>query len=170
MTLNRLLLVTILLGIAPPLGRAVAGPDTPARSCREASPSEITALLDRWQAAVANGDADAIAEFYADDAILLPAMSEAPRNGKAAIRAYFAEFVGRHPLPTTTMRSVMVGCGMASEMGAARYRLTGARKGTRTFIGGRYSTVLTESEGRWLIVQQNLSLIPQLNRASLFAR
>src|SRR3990170_4781118 len=151
---RQLLVGTILLGISASLASAVAGPaDTPVRSCQEASHSEITAHLDRWQTAVATGDADAIAASYADDAVLLPAMSDAPRQGKAAIRAYFAEFTGRHPLPMITMRSVMTGCGMATEMGAARFQVTGARKGTRMFIGCRYSTVLTESDGRWLIAQ-----------------
>lgn len=170
MDLRQLFVGTILLGISASLASAVAGPDTPVRSCQEASHSEITAHLDRWQRAVATGDADAIAAFFTDNAVLLPAVSEAPRHGKVAIRAYFAEFAGRHPLPMITTRSVMTGCGMATEMGAVRFQVTGTRKGTRMFVGGRYSTVLTEIDGRWLIAQQSLSLMPQLNRASPLAR
>lgn len=170
MGMRQLLVSVILLNSSASLASAVAGPDTLHQTCREANPPEISALLDRWQTAVVIGDANAIAEFYADNAVLLPAIGEAPREGKAAIRAYFAAFVGRHPLPTITMRSVMAGCGMATEMGAARFQVTGARKGTRMFVGGRYSTVLTENDGRWLIAQQSLSLMPQLNRAAPLAR
>lgn len=170
MGMRQLLVGVFLLGTPASLASAVAGPNAPHRACQEANPSEVSALLDRWSAAVANGDADAIAEFYADNALLLPAIGEAPREGKPSIRAYFAAFADRHPMPTITMRSVMAGCGMATEMGAARFQVTGARKGTRMFVGGRYSTVLTESDGRWLIVQQSLTLMPQLNRAVPLAR
>lgn len=164
------LAAAILACISATLANAAAATDTPPSSCRQAIPSEVTALLNRWQTAVGTGDADAIAEFYAESAVLFPAMGENPRQGRAAIRSYFAEFAGRHPLPTVTMRSVMAGCGMATEMGTARFQVTGTRKGTRMFVGGRYSTVLMETNGRWLIAQQSLSMMPQLNRASPLAR
>ena len=134
------------------------------RTCLEANEGEVLAFIDRWHAAITAGRPDAVAELYADDAVLLPAESETPRKGKAAIRAYFAEFNDRHPALATTMRSVMAGCGMASEMGMVTFRITGQRKGTRMLVGGRTTTVLAHRDGRWLIVHQSLSLVPQPNR------
>jgi uncharacterized protein (TIGR02246 family) len=132
--------------------------------CAAAQARDIDDLTGRWQAALVAGDPDAIAALYAGDAVLLPAMGSAPLAGRAAIRAYFAAFVGRHALPTVTMRTVMAGCDMATEMGTARFLITGVRKGTRMFVAGRYTTVLTARDGQWLIAQQSLSLMPVPNR------
>jgi uncharacterized protein (TIGR02246 family) len=164
-TVLMLTAVAAMAALATP-GRAWAQ----AQACNTAPADKITELVERWQAAIAAGDADAITGLYAEDAVLLPATSEAPRMGRAAIRAYFVELASRHPLPTITMRSVMTGCGMASEIGTARYQVTGQRKGTRMFVGGRYTMVFTERDGRWQIAQQSLSLDPQLNRRTALAR
>lgn len=45
-----------------------------------------------WAAAWAAGDAAALAEFYAEDAVLLP-QNQAPIVGKAAIRAGYERFL-----------------------------------------------------------------------------
>ncbi len=57
------------------------------------------------------------------------------------------------------MRSIMLGCNTASEMGTYTYRLTGRRKGTREAIIGRYSTFYEFRHGQWLIVQQHASAV-----------
>jgi hypothetical protein len=73
------------------------------------------------------------------------------------IRDYFAQFLGRHPQGSVTMRSIMFGCNTASDVGTYVYRVTGQRKGTRMLIGGRYSRVYEYRNGDWLIVQQHVS-------------
>lgn len=147
---------------------AMAGPAMAsaglARACTEARASDIAEVMRGWQAAVANGDIETVTGYYIDDAVLLPAVGDSPLMGRAAIRKYFTMFSARHPMPRITMQSVMSGCGMATEVGTAIYQLTGHRKGTRMFIGGRYTTVLVERDGQWLIAQQSLSLMSQPNR------
>jgi uncharacterized protein (TIGR02246 family) len=135
-----------------------------ARACSEARSSDIAEVMRGWQAAVANGDIETVTGYYIADAVLLPALGDGPLMGRAAIRDYFTMFGSRHPMPKITMQSVMSGCGMATEVGTATYQITGHRKGTRMLIGGRYTTVLVERDGRWLIAQQSLSLMPQPNR------
>jgi limonene-1,2-epoxide hydrolase len=49
-----------------------------------------TALVHAWVEAFNRGDADALAAFYADDAVNHQ-VADAPVQGKAAIRAMFAE-------------------------------------------------------------------------------
>jgi uncharacterized protein (TIGR02246 family) len=134
-------------------------------ACVEPRKEEIAAITSQWQAAIAAGNADAIAAHYAHDAVLMPAMSQDVLTGQAAIRAYFAEFAGRHPVPVATSSTIMTGCGMASDVGTMNYRVTGQRKGTRMLVGGRSSTVFVARDGRWLIAQQSLALLPQAYRS-----
>jgi uncharacterized protein (TIGR02246 family) len=135
-------------------------------SCVETSRSEISSLIERWHLAIDSGNSDRLDDLYADDAVLLSATSAAPRVGKREIQSFFSEFLERHPKLTVTIRSVVAGCEMASEMGTISYRITGRRKGTHMLIEGRTTTVFAQREGRWLIVQQSLSLLTRPNRAA----
>jgi uncharacterized protein (TIGR02246 family) len=123
-------------------------------ACAPVSKEQIAALTDQWNAAVASGDPDAVARLYADDAVVLPMLSMEPRMGRPAIKAYFDQYVKRHPQGGVNMRAIMLGCNTASDIGTYVYRLTGRRKGTREAIGGRYSTSYELRSGQWLIVQQ----------------
>jgi uncharacterized protein (TIGR02246 family) len=127
-------------------------------SCSERSRGELASVVDRWHSALGSGQLDRLEELYADDAVLLPATSAAPRVGTIEIRAFFSEFLERHPRLTVTMRTIVAGCDMGSEMGTIRYRVTGRRKGAHMLMEGRITTVFAQREGRWFIVQQSLSL------------
>lgn len=122
--------------------------------CAPVSKEQIAALTETWNAAVASGDPEAVAKLYADDAVVLPMLSMEPRTGRPAIKAYFDQYVKRHPQGGVNMRAIMLGCNTASDIGTYVYRLTGRRKGTREAIGGRYSTTYEFRSGQWLIVQQ----------------
>lgn len=145
------LLVAALLQVAL-AGHARAEP-----ACAVTSKEQITALSESWSRALAAGDVDAVARHYTDDAVLLPMLSEVPHVGRADIRSYFQTYLKRHPQGAINMRSIMVGCNVASDIGTYTYRLTGRRKGTREAIVGRYSTLYEFRDGQWLIAQQHSS-------------
>ena len=63
------------------------------------------------------------------------------------------------------MRSIMVGCNVASDIGTYTYRLTGRRKGTREAVIGRYSTIYEFRDGKWFIVQQHASTLTSTQKA-----
>ena len=129
----------------------------PASTCVVTTKEEIAALAERWSGALAAGNPDSVANLYAEDAVLLPMSSRESRMGRQEIRSYFAEYLRRHPQGLIYMRSIMVGCNVASDIGMYTYRLTGRRKGTREAVVGRYSTLYEFRDGRWLIVQQHAS-------------
>jgi uncharacterized protein (TIGR02246 family) len=135
-------------------------------ACSERSRDELASVVDRWHSALDSGQLEHLEALYAGDAVLLPAMSAAPRAGTLEIRAFFREFLERHPRLTVTMRTIVAGCDMGSEMGTISYRVTGRRKGTHMLIAGRTTTVFAQREGRWLIVQQSLSLSTRPNRSA----
>jgi uncharacterized protein (TIGR02246 family) len=126
-------------------------------TCAAVTKEQIAARSELFDSALATGNSDSVASFYADDAVLLPMLSSAPRVGRKEIRSYFEEYLKRHPQGVINMRSIMVGCNVASDIGTYTYRLTGRRKGTREVIGGRFSTLYEFRDGQWLIVQQHAS-------------
>jgi uncharacterized protein (TIGR02246 family) len=140
-----------LLGLLLPLGAAAE----PTAVCTRASEEVIARQFDRWNLALASGNADAVARLYAEDAVLRVAPGAPPLVGRAAIRAYFADLLARHPQGSQTMRSIAVSCNAASDTGTYVYRLTGRRKGTRMLIIGRYSTFYEYRGGDWLIVRHH---------------
>jgi uncharacterized protein (TIGR02246 family) len=125
--------------------------------CPATSEEAIAQLFDRWNASLATGRPGEVAKLYADNAVLVPALSDRPLMGREEIRAYFEHFLGRHPQGSVTMRSIMINCNTASDIGTYVYRVTGQRKGTRMLIGGRYSTVYEYRNGDWLIVHHHVS-------------
>ena len=139
--------------------------------CAAASQAQIAELSDRWNAALVAGNAGALASLYAEDAVLLPMLSDGPRVGRMAIMSYYNEYVRRHPQGRINTRSIMIGCNTASDIGTYVYRLTGQRKGTRVAVGGRYSTLYAYRDGQWLIVHHHTSAMTGLPRtASLEGR
>ena len=145
------LLITIFVALSPPAHAQAA------RTCSATTKEEIVALAESWSSALATGNPDSVASLYAEDAVLLPMVSSEPRIGRQAIRAYFEEYLRRHPQGLINMRSIIVGCNVASDIGMYTYRLTGRRKGTREAIGGRYSTLYEFRDGKWSIVHQHAS-------------
>jgi uncharacterized protein (TIGR02246 family) len=131
-------------------------------ACAPATKQDIAALSDKWSLALAAGRADEVTAFYAEEAVLLPMLSTEPRTGRAAIKSYYDQYIKRHPQGVINMRSIMVGCNVASDIGTYLTRLTGQRKGTRQAIGGRYSTMYEFREGKWLITQQHTSTMPSM--------
>lgn len=145
-------------------GAARATPP-PAAQCVSASESEIATLSQSWSQALAAGRLDEVAAFYADNAVLMAEGMADPIAGRRQIRDWLARLAGRHAEPQVSMRSVVTACGLASEMAATKFKVTGVRKGTRMFIGGRSSTVWSHDGTRWRIVQQSLPTMLVPNRA-----
>ena len=80
---------------APALAITAATASTAAPSCAPISRSEVEGLFDHWNAELASGDAARVAALYSDDALLLPTLSNQPRDTPAAIRDYFEGFLAR---------------------------------------------------------------------------
>ena len=157
------LLVTSLATVSLPAHAQLAS------TCAVTTKEQIAALSERWNGALATGNPDLVASLYANDAVLLPMLSSEPRMGRQEIRAYFDEYLRRHPQRSINMRSIMVGCNVASDIGMYTFRLTGRRKGTREAVVGRYSTLYEFRDGQWLIAQQHASTMTGAQKAGRIA-
>ncbi|HEY1361799.1 MAG TPA: SgcJ/EcaC family oxidoreductase [Xanthobacteraceae bacterium] len=142
------------------LGVAVARAQS-TTTCAQATPAEIAALLDRWNASLATHDPEKVAANYAPDAVLLPTVSNRPRTDAAAIKEYFIHFVDRNPRATVDTRTIRIGCNTASDVGTYTFALSGQKPGTTETVKARYSFVYEWHDGRWLIVHHHSSMMPE---------
>lgn len=165
---------TIALAVALTLaGPAVAqsSSSTHGAPCATLSAEAVASFSQRWADLLTSGRTDDLAGLYAEDAVVAVEGRAEPLKGRAAIRAYLRELTLRHASPRITMRAVMARCGLATEMTELRVQVTGKRKGTRMFLGGRTSTVFAQDGSDWRIVQQSLPSMTVPNRTiALVAR
>ena len=126
-------------------------------ACSKPTDVEMVQLLNRWRAEFTSGNAERLAALYADDATLIATKDGTPYKGKDAIRTYYNDLLGRHPNVSITPSTLTSGCNSAVVSGPVVYRLKGERKGTRTLLGGRYTTEFALQNGTWQIVRQSLA-------------
>lgn len=118
--------------------------------------AEILALFDRWNAALASGDPDRIAQKFAKDGVLLPTISNKMRLDHAGIRDYFERFMKLKPQ------------GEIEEHYVRRYGDIAINSGTYKFTFGsgeqtraRFTFIYRWDGDRWLILEQHSSAMPE---------
>jgi len=139
-------------GLVPLLAVALAcqPPDTSA-----AAKQAIDAANANWPRLTSTGHADSIAEFYTQNAVIMPP-NMAPTRGKEAIRAFFAEMNALKPTLTLQADSVWASGPAAVEQGRWHFAWpAGATRppGTPAVDSGKYLVRWVNDNGRWLMAQ-----------------
>jgi uncharacterized protein (TIGR02246 family) len=138
---NRTLLIpTLDLFLATPASSSAQAPD------QSEARSSITAANEQFMAALAKGDAGAIATAYSEEAQLLPPNAEVVR-GREAIRKYWQGAIdaGIKGLQLRTQELHGLSGDMVAEVGA--YTATGA--GGKTLETGKYIVLWKRENGKW---------------------
>ena len=113
----------------------------------------IDAATAQWPRLTAGGHADSIAEFYAQNAVIMPP-NMAPTRGKEAIRAFFATLNTVKPTLTLHADSVWANGSAAVEQGRWRWKWTGAPPpGVPPVDSGKYIVRWVNEGGKWLVAQ-----------------
>lgn len=122
---------------------------------------EIAGLFDQWNAALAGGNASAVADLYAADGVLLPTLSPVIRANRDQITEYFEdEFLPKKPQGTITESHVRIlDAENATHSGNYRFALTG-KDGGKSEVDARFTYVYEKIDGRWLIVEHHSSAAP----------
>ena len=142
MTKTTCLLLLGALGCVPP----------PPGSARDAKLA-IDAANANWVRLTTSGHADSIAEFYAQNAVLMPP-NMAPMRGKEAIRAFFATQNAVKPSLTVRADSVWASGTAAVEQGRWWRKWTGAPPpGMPAADSGKYLVRWVNEGGKWLMAQ-----------------
>ncbi|MGW6444171.1 SgcJ/EcaC family oxidoreductase [Lentzea sp. NPDC055074] len=137
---------------------APAQTSTPADS--RPTTEQIKALFADWNASLATGDAQKVADRYAPNAVLLPTVSNQVRSTRAEIVDYFEHFLQARPSGTILDSHVAVlDADDAIDAGTYRFALT--REGRPATVDARYTFVYEKIDGKWLIVNHHSSAMPE---------
>lgn len=126
----------------------------------QASEGEIEYLFDRWNNALQTGDASTVAAYYANDAVLLPMVSNKMRTDGEGIREYFGYFLALQPNARIDENNITINGNIAINAGV--YTFTVTKKGQEQEIQARYSFVYErQNDGEWLIINHHSSAMPE---------
>ena len=126
--------------------------------CAPATQRLAEDLFERWNEALRSGDAERVSRCYAEDAVLLPTVSNVPRLSRSEIQDYFEHFLQKQPLGEVNQRNVKIGCNKITDAGVYTFRIIDG--GKTEFVPARYTFVYENRDGEWLIAHHHSSLMP----------
>ncbi|WP_255439489.1 SgcJ/EcaC family oxidoreductase [Synechococcus sp. LTW-R] len=126
-----------------------------AATCHSLSDTQVAALFDRWNEALATGDPAQVSALYQADALLLPTLSDQARTTTAGIEDYFKGFLSKHPTGRIDERVIQSDCNVAIDAGNYSFELDG-----QGWVQARYTFVYAYRDGEWRIEHHHSSLLP----------
>jgi len=121
---------------------------------------EIAALFDEWNAALATGNPEKVADLYAPGAVLLPTLSPQIRTTRAGIVDYFAHLLPSKPQAVITQEIITV-LDRDDAINTGLYTFTLTQNGVQQQVPARYTFVYQRIDGAWLIVNHHSSVLPE---------
>jgi uncharacterized protein (TIGR02246 family) len=146
-----------LAGCASPSGPGRYNHVPRTEKCKPTSEKKIAALFDRWNESLETGDPHKVAANYAEDAILLPTVSNQPRLTQAEREEYFEHFLLDEPSGKIDLRRIYLGCNVAVDAGL--YTFTFGRTGQ--VVPARYTFTYRWDGEQWLITSHHSSVLPE---------
>ncbi len=122
-----------------------------------ATEEQIAALFDRWNQSLQSGDPAAVAANYAEDAVLLPTLSNIPRWTRKERIDYFVDFLKIGPSGRIDSRRIHIDGDMAVDSGIYTFNFAN----TGHSATARYTFVYRREGNQWLIISHHSSLLPE---------
>ena len=116
----------------------------------------VIALFSEWNDALATGDPDVVTQMYADNAVLLPTVSNRVRHNHAEIRDYFVAFLAKGPKGTIDESNIRTFGDVAINSGV--YTFAFADGAT---VQARFTYVYRWNGQEWKIVEHHSSAMPE---------
>ena len=148
--LNKLGLTVL---VAMTFSTSVMASDT---QCTTTDKATVASLFDRWNNSLKTHDSEKVAANYADDAVLLPTVSNQPRTNHEEIKDYFNNFLKKEPSGVINKRIIKIGCNIAQDVGTYTFTFKGGQK-----VSARYTYVYEYKDGIWLIAHHHSSAMPE---------
>jgi uncharacterized protein (TIGR02246 family) len=140
--------------------KASSSKTTTTKSVDLATETEIRALFGLWNDALATGDSRIVASRYADDAVLLPTVSDTPRTDFDSIKDYFDAFLLKKPQGEIIESYVTIGQDGTWAQDAGIYEFTMGNDGSK--VKARYTyTYVKDQDGEWKIGHHHSSQMPE---------
>ena len=88
-------------------------PTTTTATCQTITETQVRALFTQWNAALATLDSTIVSQKYSAKAVLLPTVSDIPRNSSTLIINYFDSFLLKKPQGVILSGDIFIGCNWA---------------------------------------------------------
>ena len=122
---------------------------------------QVLALFERWNAALATGNPDEVTSLYAEDAILLPTVSNRVRHNHAEIRDYFVSFLAKQPQGVIDEANVrFLADNLVINSGVYTFTF-----GNGDRVSARFTYLYRRLEGDWRIIEHHSSAMPEVSTA-----
>ncbi len=150
--------VVAALAAAPATAEAKKAKPT---ACAAVTEAQVAAQFDRFNGAWATKNPDSVAKLFADDAVLLPTVSNKERTDYAGIRDYFVGFLKGSPVGTINTSTIDIGCNKATRVGLWTVTMTDPATGAKSDVKARYSFVYRLVGNDWKIDHLHSSMLPE---------
>lgn len=118
---------------------------------------DVLGLFDTWNAALATLDPDQVTALYAENAVLLPTVSNQVRHNPAEIRDYFVGFLQKSPQGVIDESNIQ----LLSETHATNSGVYTFTFGDDSTVTARFSYLYVASDTGWKILQHHSSAMPE---------
>ncbi|WOJ97224.1 SgcJ/EcaC family oxidoreductase [Congregibacter brevis] len=118
----------------------------------------VLKFFQSWNDALATGNPDTVTALYAEDAILLPTVSNQVRHNHEEIRDYFVNFLAKKPAGVIDEANVrFLADGLAINSGVYTFTF-----GDGAQVTARFTYLYREIDGAWKIVEHHSSAMPEV--------
>ncbi|MGB9430540.1 MAG: SgcJ/EcaC family oxidoreductase [Gammaproteobacteria bacterium] len=147
------LLLIMVLAAAPAIGFA--------KTNTVPSKPEVAQQFEVWNSALQTGDAHKVAALYCEPGgVLIPTLSNKIRSNRAEIADYFEHFLLLKPSGRIDQSFIRVlGPDLAINAGIYTFHLV--KDGKTESVQARYTFVYAKQHGRWCIMEQHSSAMPE---------
>lgn len=127
--------------------------------CQPATQQLAEDLFNTWNDALQMGNAKIVTALYAEDAVLLPTVSNLPRTTPAEIEDYFTHFLEKQPFGIIKQRNVKKGDNKITDAGIYDVEIMSA--GKKEVVTARYTFAYEFRDNGWKIVHHYSSVMHQ---------
>ncbi len=117
---------------------------------------EFMTLFEEWNSALQTGDPDQVVSLYAEDAILLPTMSNKVRHNREEIKDYFTRFILKKPVGKIVELNMKLKEKLLLSSGIYEFTF-----GSGESVSARFTFVHEKKGGIWKIIEHHSSLMPE---------
>ena len=117
----------------------------------------VLGLFDQWNTALSTLNPDTVTALYADNAVLLPTVSNQVRHNHEEIRDYFVGFLQKSPQGVIDEFNVNI----LSDTHATNSGVYTFTFGDGSKVSARFSYLYVASDDGWKILQHHSSAMPE---------
>jgi uncharacterized protein (TIGR02246 family) len=119
--------------------------------------ADVLGLFDQWNTALSTLNPDTVTALYADNAVLLPTVSNQVRHNHEEIRDYFVGFLKKSPQGVVDEFNVNI----LSDTHATNSGVYTFTFGDGSKVSARFSYLYVASNDGWKILQHHSSAMPE---------